>query len=365
MALQVTSVELYKESRKYSIGDDNISQTIKFGLHGNFTEHAGTTGDLWNSNDDHWVVQFIYDNFPWFREFPASAGGYLYLFLTAGEIEQVAVDYWIATLTYDIPDSSNSGTNQTAINNLLQDLGLGPGAGENGGNDWSEEFTQLSFNTISQLGQINESRMVMEVNKNLNLPAAMGIPALAGKPAPIGANEHGIQGTEIYKREFTFQITQYFTPQKLKYAYVRRLYRMTTCLNNGVFFGFPAGTVLFLGATASGHLMQNVPVTFEFAVRNNFKFSRLGSTVLSNPDVDDPNLMYDKYAEPDFDNTVAMYVPGLTDPVLHLGIHSGWAYVDYRYLSLPDTDAKILIQRPAFRIIHMIYEFNDFNKLQL
>ncbi len=348
------------DSRRISISSDSLSQIMRFGIYGDFTDVAPLTGDVWNQNDDHKLLEFVYNTFPWFREF-VIAGDTMILFCTAFEITPVQQDHWVIELTYDIPSASDSQSNPDAMNEFIQNNNLGPDADENGGNGWSDEFTQLSFNSSCEQRHVTTSRKVVEFHKATWLPAGMALPTtITGAPTAIGATIDGIEGTNIYERDFKFQITQYFPPSKLKYAYIRRIYRLTGCINNLTFFGFPAGSVLFLGAQGSGNLVQNVPVTFEFAVKSNFKFVTGTTTTLSNPDDDTLANMFDQLADPDFAATsAALGLPGGN------GVHSGWDIVDYRYLPQPDTAAKVLFQRPAFRIIHQTQEFGDLSKLNL
>lgn len=360
MTLVVTSVELWKESRRIAVDNENISQTVSFALQGNFIDEAEVTTDLWLMNDDHQVMQAVYDIFPWYREFKIQTGEVIILIVSDFDLEQVNDTTWKITLTYDLPEGPNSNLNQDAVNTIIETNNFGPGAGENNGDNWSEEFTQLSFDTTAEQQHINVSRRLNALDLRTDLPAGITAPSDAvGKPCPIGVHKDEIDGADIYRRAFKFNITQYFSPQKLKYAYVRRLYRLTGCLNNATFFGFPKGSVLFLGASANGSLVRNVPVTFEFAVQPNFKFITT-ATVLSDPNTDDVNLMYDQLADAWFPATSSNQgLPG------GAGVHSGWSIVDYRYLPVPDDDAKMIIQKPSFRYIHQPYEYGDFNKLQL
>ena len=361
MTLVVTSVELFKESRETKITQDSISQTIAFVLCGNFFENATAGSGPYFYNDDELVRNYVYDNFPWYREFRIVNGSYVLLFLLEITISQVSDNTWKIILVYDVPDAEDAVGNNDQMNNLIEQYQLGPAGGENNGNGWSDQFTQLSFNTTCDSVHKTTSLMLLEGSKASWVNAAVSLPAgmVIGQPSVVGETEEEITGYDKFERDFKFQITQYFPPQKLKYRYVRSLYRLTATVNNSTFFGFPAGTTLFLGSQASGDLVQNVPVTFEFAVRNNFKFVQ-GATVLSNPLIDDVNLMFDQLSDPGFPATTSnLGLPG------GAGVHSGWSHVDYRYIPVPDASSKSKLMRPAFRYIHKVQEYGDFKALQL
>lgn len=352
MTLQPIFVEQYRESRKQSVTKDSISKTLIYKVTADWFDDTveRSWGGVTEWDDDELVNQVVYTTFPWYREFPLATGGYVLLLLASSEIEQINDTTWMVTLVYELP--TNNGGFSGDINALYQDYNLGPDAGENGGSGWSDELTQLSFNSSCKEVHKTTSRALTAKHKASWLPAGISLPSnmVLDRPAPVGLTNDGIKGYDVYERQFEFQITQYFSPTKLTYSYVRLLYKITGTLNASVFFGFPIGSVLFLGAQAEGNLVQNVPVTFNFAVRNNYRFTQ-GTTTLCDPNQTDPALMFDKLSDPYFDegNTTL----------------SGWTVVDYHYIPLPDTAAKTVIARPAFRYVHTVYEFSDFSKLRL
>lgn len=356
MTLLPIFVEQYKESREQTVGTDSVSKTLVYKITADWYSEAiqRDFGTLTEYNDDDLVHQAIYENFPWYREFPIQDGLFLLLILSSVSIKQINDDTWEATLVYELPETTQSFL-AGDLSELYKDYNLGPDKDENGGAGWSDQLTQLSFNSSVNEVHKTTSRFLRTKHKADWLPAGVAVPnnMVVNRPAPVGTTKDEIKGYNVFEREFKFQITQYFTPQRLKYSYVRTLYRLTGTLNSTVFFGFPAGSVLFMGASAEGDYVQNVPVTFEFAVRPNFHFVTTG-TVLSDPNVDDPALMFDKLSDPTFADTTGLGAP-----------YSGWSIVDYRYLPTPDADAKTIMMRPAFRFIHEAYEYMDFAKLQL
>ncbi len=358
--LSVAYVELYKESRKQHITQDSISKTLVYTLYGDFfNEESGPAptrsfGGITEWTDDDEVHRAVYDTFPLYREFQLTPYQTVILIISEIQIENTSHNCWKVTLTYDLPTQENTAANSETLNDNFRLWGLGPDIDENAGAGWSEELTQLSFNSSVKEVHKTTSIKLEDAVKKTTLPAAIAVPAnmVVGKPAPVGQTEEELTGYDGYERQFTFQITKYMSPSQLKYAFVRRIHSMAGTVNNAIFFGFPALSVMFKGSQGSGDLIQNVPVTFEFEVRPNFKFSNAEEKLVS-PDESDPTKMFDVLLDPDFTSTP-------------LGVvHSGWSYVDYRYIPIPDADAKVKIMTPAFRYIHKTAHVSDFAKLRI
>lgn len=342
MPLEITFDESYKDSRALSITKENIEQKIKGYISGDFFSEAeqGPQG-FWT--DDIVVLEYLFGLIPDAYIIWAADKVPVLLTLTGVNLNQVNNDVWEFELTYNIPQNGGQSGRGMGTSEI-GDYSPRPDDGENGGAGWSENFTQVSFNISPTTRKRNTSLASIASQVNINMPGIVS-PHIQYAPAPIGETEDGVEGTEVYERQFQFQVTSYFPPEKLKYAYVRRLARMQTTLNVGVFFGFPPGSVMFLEANASGDMYQVIPVTFGFEVRNNYKFSKTEPTKFADPDQDDPMLMYDVYYEPFFEDS---------------GIMSGWTIVDYKYLSVADPTAKMRRQQPVLRTIHQLYGASDF-----
>ena len=350
MATQVTYVELYKESRNLSFTPDSVSRKFVLVLCGDFFDSAEDL-DFWGKADDNDVSEWIVANIPWYQ-FVKISGQTVVVVLANLDLTQEANDIWRAEITYEMPDNNNS-----SFGNIAQDLGLGPDAGETNTN----EFTQVSFNSSVETNHVTTSLKLLEIQKASWVPAAITPPAglVPNAPSPIGLTNNEIKGADTYIEVCTFQVTQYFSPQKLTYKYVRQLRLLVGRLNDKTWFGFPKGSVLFKGHTAQGDLVQNVPVTFEFEVKNNFLLDPIQPDYTPPPEEDDPNLMFNIYNDPTFAATTADALG------FGAGIHSGHSYIDYLYVPIPDNNSKSLVMRPAFRLIHQMQRFGDFTKLNL
>jgi hypothetical protein len=125
---------------------------------------------------------------------------------------------------------------------------------------------------------------------------------------------------------------------------------MTGTVNDNIFFGFERGSVLFLGATASGDLFANVAVTFSFAVAPNFSFIQAADSILADP-LRSPLGNPDKIGDADFPLDATEYW--------------GWDVVEYLFAKIPDSASGMVLQRPDYRLIHRVYESTNFGYLQL
>lgn len=347
MALTFEFEEEYKSSRSISVTEDSFQQDFVFYICGNFLDEA-IDDPSYGPDDDIVALRAAYSMVPPRRIMPLYTGGNILLTLSDLKVDQVDPNTWKVSTSYSArPEDQSPGG--------MGSGGTGPAVGDRG--NWSNNFVQLSFNVGAQQETRTQSIKLVDIKKNSGF-GNQNVPHTTGQPAPIGQTINGIEGAPVYIRNFGFSITAYFRPRLLTFNYVRRLYRMATTVNNASFFGFPAGSVLFLEASASGDLYSVVPVTFDFQVRPNYKFSQTLPTALSDPNSDKEVEMFDLYNDPFFpDPNAVTPFPG--------GAFSGWSVVDYRYMGDVDATAKMNLQKPVLRLIHQMYETSDFSKFRL
>lgn len=347
-------IEIHKESRKFEVTRRSISKDFVFVVDSEeFLELANeqevADADLTLVLDDdvmqRRVLPYFISIIPVNYQFFLDENVYVFLYAASVRAEQLSWRQWKLYVTFDIPD--DNGQSQ------------GGGGGESGPADGeanSEEFTQFSFNCTAnfekrQLGYLVESQ------RRIGLPGTATL--TAGKLQPIGETEDAIEGADQPIRSFTFEITQYMPPSKLTYKYKRRISRLVTSINKDTFFGNAPGSVMCVGANASGHLYQNVPVSLQFEIRPNFKIvsggtrsiAALEDTYIAVGGVKLVNVstQYDTYVDADFPGTLF----NSTDPVLPAGVHSGWSIVAYRYDKEIKTTEKAIVRRPSDRYIYM------------
>jgi len=346
MALTFEFEEEYKTSRSIDISETSFTQDFVMFICGNFLDEAIDT-ENYGPDDDIVALQAAYQIVPPNRTMPLYAGGYIFLTLSSLRVEQIATETWKLTIGYAAkPQDQDPSQN-------------GPGPNQGDTQQWTNNFVQLSFNVGAQQEQRSMDLSLVDIASNVFVyTGPAGLPYTIGERCPVGHTEDGVEGAPVYQRSFGFSITSYLSPSSLTFAYVRRLYRMATTINAGSFFGFPAGSVLFTEASASGDLYSVVPVTYDFQMRPNFKFTQGGTDVLMDPDVDKVDKMFDSYHDPYFpDSSSATAFPG--------NAHSGWTTVDYRYMPDVDVDAKMTLQKPFLRLIHQQYFTSDFGKFNL
>lgn len=346
MALTIEFEEEFKSSRSIDISESSFTQDFVMFICGNFLDEAIDT-EHYGPDDDLVALAAAYSIVPPNRTMPLYEGGYIFLTLSSLRVEQIASETWKLNIGY-------------AAKPQDQDPGNSPGSpGPNQGDreQWTNNFVQLSFNVAAQQEQKSMSLQLVDIKKNIGF-GNNNVPYIINQRCPVGHTEDGVEGDSVYVRSFNFSITAYFRPADLTFAYVRRLYRMATTINNASFFGFPAGSVLFIEASASGDLYSVVPVTFDFLMRPNFKLVDSGTDDLMDPDDDDEANMYDIQVDPYFEEpTVVTPWPG--------GALSGWTTLDYRYLHTVDETAKMTLQKPVLRLIHRQYYASDFSKFNL
>lgn len=292
------------------------------------------------------------------KKFYLDIDKYVLLYVENIQAEQITWSKWKLVITFGIPE--DNGQSQ------------GGGGGETGPSDNennSQEFTQLSFNCTIGYARRQTATLIESQVTTVRGAASLTPTDTVGPNRFIGVTENGVEGAEVAVRGFSFQIVQYMPPTKLTYAYMRRLSRLTSCINASTFFGFARGSVMCTGAQAGGHLYQNVPVTLEFEVKTNVYYSATGPARLA--PLDDYYILstdgkkvvntlsqFDTHYDSEFPGTII-------DSGLGIGIHSGWSIIEYIYAAQVQTSSKTLPRLPTERRIFLpeevLYvEFNNF-----
>lgn len=351
-----------KESRKFEVTRRSVTKDFVFLVEDEeFLEFAETQevpdADLVLYLDDDvmqrrvlpYFISIIPVNYQFFLN---ENGDYVFLYAASVRAEQINWKTWKLFVTFDIPD--DNGQSQ------------GGGGGESGpanGEDVSQEFTQFTFNCTAVFEK-RQMGYLLESQRRIGLPGTAAL--TPGKYQPIGETEDGIEGAEQPVRSFTFEIVQYMSPRKLTYKYKRRLSRLVTAINLDDFFGNAPGSVMCVGANASGHLYQNVPVSLQFEIRPNFRWLNSGARSISALEdsyvvVDgkkrvNTSTQFDNYIDPTFPSTAvnhSAHSNGGTILPLPNGVHSGWAILAYRYDKEVKTTEKVIVRRPSDRYIYM------------
>jgi hypothetical protein len=81
----------------------------------------------------------------------------------------------------------------------------------------------------------------------------------------IGVSQHGVEGVEVESPVFNWCETHYIPLAQVPPSYIQTLYSLTARTNSTTFRGYPAGEILFMGATGGEQGNAVVEITYKFA----------------------------------------------------------------------------------------------------
>jgi hypothetical protein len=379
MPLVFEFAEKHRDSRAISMDAESFDQEFSFFLWGNFYESADID-PVFGPDDDVVALEAAYTIIPQFRFMPGYDGFLVLLTLTNIKLTSLQADHWLVEVTYGIPNGGGQfpGGYEETVPPI-----------EDSGNEWSNKYVQIGFET--SVAEVTRTMSKMLLAKDASVWAGAVAPYTVGKGAPIGHHADGAEGGVAYEPTFTFNVTSYFTPSQLNYAYARRLFSMTGTINNRAFFGFAPGSVMFQGTSGQGDLFSIIPVTFNFEMKLNFFMSDTTSSQIivpmttpvppaipeeTPPDQNGLPMMYRVINDPYFQSTLFSGEPWLeyntNDWLFEAGginansLFSGWSQIDYRYgPEKPDPATGLMIQEPIFRFIHRVQDYSDFKRLRI
>jgi hypothetical protein len=143
----------------------------------------------------------------------------------------------------------------------------------------------------------------------------------------INVTPTGVEGTDIVVPVYNFTETHYRSNTKADADYRQILFEVTGKVNGGTFNGYERGSLLFLGASGSRRGTDKWELNYKFA------------------------------ASP---NRVDLAVGAIT------GIEKeGWQYLWVQYAEQEDATAKAMVKKPQSVHIEQVYEYGDFDLLDL
>lgn len=388
--MAVTWIELHPESRGWQLDRNGINKDFSFIItcdDNEFVEYAttdylpGTSLVLYN--DDGVVQNQILGTFksalPTFFEFYIDETFSVILYLSSLRVTQLTWEMWRVDCTFDLPQDNGANQNGENTPDPNQELN-------------SDQYTQISFNSVVVQEQ-RQRAIIKECSPRIDSLALETFNAAywRDKSRLIGQTDDEILGYTCNVRSFSFSLTQYMSPTKLTYAYVRRLHRLVGSLNLYEFFGFAPWSVMCVGCDGSGTVYSAVPVKLDFEVRPNFRFENI-FTLPEQRDILPP--IEDTYSDPNVFgirkvNTTSQFIrkfenefkgngdiPGGVigidqDPIfypgLDVGVHSGWSQIEYSYVSKVVADETKIIKEPTRRYHYLPEEYiaDDFSKFLL
>jgi hypothetical protein len=149
----------------------------------------------------------------------------------------------------------------------------------------------------------------------------------------IGWDGEQVQGVEVSRPVFQFELTCYLPVAAVTQTYVRNLMELTGCYNSGTWDAYDAGECLFLGASGRKRGSEDWEISFKFAAS--------------------PNVVKDEQHG----------LPGLAVGNI-TGIEKrGWDYLWVLYEEHTDNDGKKLIPVPKAVYVEEVYYPGDFSVL--
>jgi len=153
-------------------------------------------------------------------------------------------------------------------------------------------------------------------------PAGMTAPNFKGA---IGVTADSVEGVDIVVPVYQFSETHVLPNTTVTDAYKRTLMQITGKVNSDVFRGFPAGEVLFLGASGTRRGTGDWEITFRFASSENKTGIAVGD------------------------------IAGI--------VKKGWEYLWARYEEAEDAASLTIVKQPVAAYVEKVYTDTAFSAL--
>lgn len=144
----------------------------------------------------------------------------------------------------------------------------------------------------------------------------------------VNVQEDGtVEGLDVPIPALAFQFTKKFDPALVTEEYEKTLARMSRTTNDAAFRGYAAGEVMFISASGSLVSEDDFPITFKFSASENITDFRAGD------------------------------ITGIDK--------KGWEYLWFRYQTVEDAAAKMLVKKPISAHVEQMFRETDFTDLGL
>lgn len=250
-------IEIAYDSRKIETGTRSAKQTIVLGLCLDPEIEPvfnSALGMFLGYEDDVAMLEYAFLITPNFRILPSSAGTPVLLERRSLTMDQKAPNYWEVTVDYQF------------------DLDRGMG-NQNNNNSNGSEYIKMNFSIGG--GQKTIKRALDQIGPTVIRQDLVGKVQAEDTELAIGVTENSITGVSVPSSLFRLQITGYFFPSFVTFAYAKTLAELVAgknhrgTYNNATFLGQASGEVQFLGASGGGSLIELIPITFEFSISPN------------------------------------------------------------------------------------------------
>lgn len=281
--MDIRGIELYN-SRQFYIGKESVEGRLNYAVHG--------------SADDAAIRAYLETNLP--ATFPGIGE------LVRGDIDIRTVGgfLWYADIPY-IPDSAPLYPAVGGVGPVI-DPPAAPGINAPLGADFS-------FDLSAQTEHITQSKETISKTKR-------GGGVAANTKQAIGVTADGeVKGCDRFKPYLEWSTTKTF--QSITMDYIRMLSELVGTTNASTFYGYSAGTTMFMGASGNTKDTFKCVVSFKFAYQKN--------------------------------ETDIVITDGLTVPA-----KGGWNYLWVSYKNVPD--ANKLTQQPEAAYVERIYDATSY-----
>lgn len=172
-----------------------------------------------------------------------------------------------------------------------------------------------------------ESQHITQALETVHQYAREGVEAADFRGA-IGVEGDEVRGVDIIARKLSFGWTIYKAKELVTTGYVKALAALVGCVNSGSFLDFPAGEVLFIGASGSRRVKDDDwEITLKFVHSANVEGMQIGE------------------------------IEGVSK--------LGHDYLWVSYETDTDATAKVLRPRPRQVNVERVYQFADLSGLQI
>lgn len=296
--------EIHKESRKFTGDYTSTSQemvyTIVIG-----EEFYPAFGD---EDQSTLAIQIGWLILPNFRILPGQQDVPVLLMLNQMQMEQIGRRSYKITGSYAY--NANTGF-----------------SGQAGSDDEESEILpqiRINFTVGGDTKHITKSITTMGSARSTPEAGFETPPDLQGA---IGATKDSIAGADIPDDNLRLQVTVYYKPQFVNFALMTKFKKLVGRLNGETFMGQPKRSVMFLGASGGGTVLDIIPITFDLDLKDY-------------PSRDDEGF-------PD--------LPDGTSP---------FDIIDYLWKSTFKVgDGDFVIAEPIYRYVHIVHESASFSVL--
>lgn len=159
-----------------------------------------------------------------------------------------------------------------------------------------------------------------------------------------GDGRINIEGIDIPATSFTFSKTRVVPLALINSGLLADIGSIDKHVNAKPFAGFPAGEVLFLGATGNQRSEDEYEITHRFSRRPNEVNLAIGGRLVQDPQ-----------------NNQQKRLVG----VIRIPLKRGWEYLEIIHADRETSDGNSIVPTPRYALIHQVFEFADFGFLNL